>query len=119
MRMTILVQSKTMPVTQALREFVDRQAEKLLKLERRVSTIAVYLEKIAGKNNDPRATTVKYLVRLKGKKELVVCRHATDMYEAIAEATRRVASRLKQYKQQRIESHRMAALDELEALRFI
>jgi ribosomal subunit interface protein len=99
-----------MPVTQALREFVDRQAEKLLKLEQRVSSIAVYLEKVAGKQNDPRATSVKYLVRLKGKKEVVVCRHASDMYEAIAEATRRVARQLERYKQHRLELHRQSDL---------
>ncbi|HEX7018018.1 MAG TPA: hypothetical protein VF209_03885, partial [Patescibacteria group bacterium] len=64
--MRVIVQSKTLPVTFALRRFAQRQAEKLAKFSNRILHVFVYLEKVQGKRNDPFAASVKYAVHLPG-----------------------------------------------------
>lgn len=97
--MTVLVQAKSIPVTQALHEFVQRQAAKIAKFSGKISQITVYLEQVGKrKTNDPTATMVKYHVKLAGK-DVVVSRKAVDMYDAIVDATDRAVRQVRKLKE--------------------
>lgn len=111
-RMTIIVQAKSLPVTQALRTFVQNQAAKIAKFSGKVSQITVYLEKVTQrKTNDPSVASVKYHVKLPGK-DIVVSRRAVDMYDAIVDATNRVSRQVRKLKEKRVDKKRSAAFSE-------
>jgi ribosomal subunit interface protein len=107
--MQLIVQSKTLPITEGLRHCIERQAGKLAKLGIPISQVRVFLENLSKKRNDTKSATVKYAVRLPGKKEVVVKRHAADMYDAIVDATNRVMREVKEVKERRIAAHRRKA----------
>ncbi len=97
--MTVLVQAKSIPVTQALYDFVQRQAAKIAKFSGKISQITVYLEQVGKrKTNDPTATIVKYHVKLAGK-DVFVSRKAVDMYDAIVDATDRAVRQVRKLKE--------------------
>lgn len=96
----MIVESKKLKVTQALRAFIEAQAEKLLKLEKRVTHIRVYLETIAKKSNDPGANSVTFHVSIPGK-DLVVKKTAVDMYEAVVDATSGAMRQLRKHYERR------------------
>ena len=100
--MTVIVQSKTMPVTAALRAFVQQQVGKLTKFSNRISNVRVYLEKIVDKRNDPHASVVKFEVFLPGTR-MVVRRHAVDMYEAVVDTTHSMMEQLRKWKGRRLQ----------------
>ncbi len=102
--MHVIVQSKTLPITRALRAFVDHQASKLERLAN-ITKLSVFLEKVGKKNNDPSAATVQYLIEIPGKKALVVRRRAVDMYEAIVDATQRAMRRVRKVKERQLNDH--------------
>lgn len=103
--MRVIVQSKTLPITRALRSFVWRQA---LKLDRvaDITKLSVFLENVGKKSNDPQAATVKYLIEMPGKKAVVVRRHAVDMYDAVVDATERAFRQVRKIKERRLDAHR-------------
>lgn len=104
--MTVIVQGKSMAVTQALRNFAARQAQKISKLTDKASQVTVYLEKISSrKSNDPQSTEVRYHVQLPGK-DVVVKARAVDMYDAIVDATDRVVRQVRKLKEKRLTSAR-------------
>jgi ribosomal subunit interface protein len=84
--MTVIVESKRMKITKGLRQFAQKQASKLSRLEKGISKISIYLENVANKRRDMAANLVTYSVFMPGK-HIVVKKKATDMYEAISEAT--------------------------------
>lgn len=105
--MTLIVESKRLKVTQALRDFVEKQAQKLTKLgERSVTKVAVYLETVTKKSNDPSANVVTYALSLPGKKVVVVKKHAVDMYEAIVAASNEALRRVRKIKEKRLDKQR-------------
>lgn len=104
--MTVIVQAKSMSVTQSLRDFATSQARKIAKFSGRISQITVYLEQVTQrKTNDPTVASVKYLVRMPGK-DIVVKRKATDMYDAIVDATDRVTRQVRKLKERKISQKR-------------
>ncbi len=103
--MHVIVQSKTLPVTQALRAFVDHQASKLEKLAD-ITKLCVFLENVGKKSNDPQAATVQYLIEIPGRKAVVVRRRAVDMYEAIVDATERAMRQVSKVKERRLSEWR-------------
>jgi putative sigma-54 modulation protein len=106
--MTVFVQAKSLPITQALRKFIQEQASKIVKFSGKVSQISVYLEKASfRKNNDPLVASVKYHVKMPGK-DIVVTRRATDMYDAIVDATDRVSRQVRKFKERRLTLKRKA-----------
>jgi len=106
--MTVIVQAKSLPVTQALRTFVQEQAAKIAKFSGKVSQITVYLEKATlRKSNDPLIASVKYHVKMPGK-DIVVRRRAADMYDAIVDATDRVTRQVRKLKERRLTLKRKA-----------
>ncbi len=80
--MTVIVHSKTLKVTQAIRSAVLHHAQRLLKRFPRVSQINVFLEKAARKKNDSYASQAEFLVKSPGK-DVVVKKTAVDLYKAI------------------------------------
>jgi ribosomal subunit interface protein len=105
--MHVIVQSKTLPVTDSLRQFIHRQARKLERLGIRISKASIFLEHV-GKKDDMSNAIVKYAVSMPGKKRIVVKRCAADMYQAVVDATDRVIRQLRKAKEKRIERHRRA-----------
>lgn len=104
--MTVIVQAKSMSVTQSLRNFATSQAKKIAKFSRKISQITVHLEQVnQAKSNDPTVASVKYLVRMPGK-DIIVKRKATDMYDAIVDATDRVTRQVRKLKEKKIAQKR-------------
>lgn len=103
--MRVIVQSKTLPVTSAIRRFAQRQAEKIEKFSGKITSVFVYLEKVKGKDNDPFAASVKYHVHLPGR-DVVVRRKATDLYLAMVAAAQRAGRQVRKIKEKRMTTHR-------------
>lgn len=103
--MRIIVASKTMELTQALREFTQEQAHKLAKLEQNISKVQVFLEKRVAKSKRDRNALVKYVVSLPGK-TVVIKTKAADMYEAITDATHKVFRQTRKFKEKRLTKQR-------------
>ncbi len=99
--MNVIVQSKTMVVTQALRDFANRHAEKFLKTGRQVGQVMVFLEMVKKKKNDLHAATAQFLIELPGK-NIVVRERAKDMYQAIATAADHAADQLARAKEKQL-----------------
>jgi ribosomal subunit interface protein len=109
--MTVIVESKQMKVTASLRQHVELQAQKLLKLSKRVTAARVYLETVRKKSNDKMANLVTYCVELPGK-DVVVRKRAVDMYQAIADATEGAVRQVrKQYEKRRDSKRQVHHLD--------
>lgn len=83
--MTVIVESKRLKITNALRDFIDKQAEKLTKLGKNVTEVRVYLENDTKKSSDPQAHSATFKVAIPGK-DVVVTKKASDMYVAISGA---------------------------------
>ncbi|HYD34661.1 MAG TPA: ribosome-associated translation inhibitor RaiA [Vitreimonas sp.] len=103
--MKVLIQSKTLQVTEALRTFIERQAEKILRRQQRVNTITVFLESVGRKKNDVQAAIARMKVAVPGK-DIVVERRARDMYEAVVEVTARAKEGLSRLKERRLTAKR-------------
>ncbi len=99
--MTVIVESKKMKVTQAIRMFAQKQANKLMKLGKGVSQVRIHLEKVAKKKSDSRANLVTYCVSIPGK-DIVVKKHAADMYAAIVDATEGAVRQLRKSQEKRM-----------------
>jgi len=96
--MVVIVTSKTLHVTQALREMAERQAQKLYRLGKRIIRVRVSLEAVTKKKNDTHSTVVQYHVELPGK-DVVVRRKARDMYEALVDAASSAARQVRKAKE--------------------
>ncbi len=103
--MRILVASKTLKITQSLREFANQQALKLEKLGQRISKVQVFLEQRVAKSKRDRNALVKYVVNLPGK-TLVTKYRGRDMYEAIIDATNRMIRQTRKFKEKRLTKQR-------------
>lgn len=95
--MNVIVQSKTMEVTEAIREFAETHAQKLLEHDPKVAQVTIYLEHNKKKKNDEFGSSAKFLVDEPGKKVLVE-EHAKDLYTAIADAARATSLKLSKLK---------------------
>jgi ribosomal subunit interface protein len=85
--MNVIVQSKTLVVTEAIRSFVRRQVLRLNNRGAQISQVTVFLENVAKKKNDIQSASAKILIDLPGK-NIVVQERAKDLYFAISEAAR-------------------------------
>lgn len=102
--MQVQVASKTLKVTQALRDFAKQQASKLQKLHQRITKIQIFLDKRTHSKRD-RNALVKYVVSLPGK-TIVLKRKAHDMYEAIVDATDQTLRSLRKTKEKQMAKQR-------------
>jgi putative sigma-54 modulation protein len=98
--MQITVQSKTIPVTDALRAFAERHLGKLLKSSSRVGHVTVFLEKVAKKKNDVQAAIARVKIDLPGR-EVVVERRSWDLYDAISQVSDRAQRAVRKLKERR------------------
>lgn len=103
--MKILIQSKTLKITEALRAFVERQVLKVSKPGQRVDRVSVFLENVGRKKNDLQSATAKIKVSVPGQ-DLIVQRRARDMYQAVTEATASAVRHLRKTKERRLDQHR-------------
>ena len=71
-----------MPVTAAIRDYAQKQAQKLTRVSSRITLMRFFLDKVKKKQNDPKSNQVTLKVEIPGK-DVVVKEHAVDMYEAI------------------------------------
>jgi len=106
--MNIIVHSSSLPITDSLRSFIERQVEKLTKFTQRVQSVYVYLTHIAGKKSDPTAMQVKIHVHISGRPDIIVKRKATDMYEAIVDTADRVVRQVRKQKEKIRSKYRRA-----------
>ncbi len=104
--MTVIVESKRMKVTQALRQFVEQHAKKIAKLSKPATMIRVNLETVEKKSNDPLANSVTFRVKTPGK-DVVVTKKAVNMYDAIVDASRGAARQLRKYYERQLGSKRL------------
>jgi ribosomal subunit interface protein len=111
--MKILIQSKTLAVTEAMRSFIERQTRRLFRKSQRVGQVTIYLETLSKrKKHDVQSACAKFQVHLPGR-DIVVERRAVDLYQAIADASASAARRLRKFKEKRIGVHRHRRRDEL------
>jgi ribosomal subunit interface protein len=99
--MTVIVEAKKMKATQAIRNFAQNQATKLQKLEKGISQIRIYLETVAKKKTDQFANIVTYRISIPGK-DIIVKKHADDMYTAIVDATQGAVRKLRKVNEKRM-----------------
>lgn len=99
--MDVIVTSKTLQVTQALRAAAIRQAEKLFRFGKKVLKVRVSLELVTRKRNDLQATIVQYQVELPGR-QIIVRRKARDMYEALVDAASSAARQVRKAKERQM-----------------
>ena len=107
--MRVIVYSKTMKVTKAIRDFCQKQCAKLLRGGARVARITVFLDIISRKKSDRTAASAKIHLSLPGK-DLVIRRSAHDLYEAIVDTSNRAARYLREHKQRRVKRRRVSDL---------
>ncbi len=98
--MNVIVQSKTMVVTQAIRNFVVQHTRKLFRRGQNIGNITVFLENIKHKKNDMQAASAKILVDLPGK-NIMVQERAKDLYLAINQASKSTMRKMRKMKEKR------------------
>jgi len=108
--MQVIVESKNLTVTEALRLHILKQAKKIERLKKPISAVRVYLENIAKKSNDPKANGVTIHVEMLGKKDITIQKHAVDMYEAIVQAVEGAASHIRKEAEKQLTKQRKPAL---------
>jgi putative sigma-54 modulation protein len=99
--MNVIVQSKTLKITEAIRAFVEHEAEKLRRRGQKISQVTVFLEQVARKKNDVGAATAKFLVELPGR-QVLVQHKAHDLYLAISEAAGRATLQVRRFRERRV-----------------
>jgi len=108
--MTVIVESKRMKVTQALRSFIEKQAQKITKLNKNATKVRVHLETTKRKSNDPLANMVTFLVEIPGK-DIVITKHAVNMYDAVVDAAAGAARQLRKKHEKQTTKQRNQRLD--------
>lgn len=117
--MVVLIESKTIIITEALRAMATRQARKLFHFGASITKVRITLDTIARKKNDSQAAVVQYSVELPGK-DVVVRRRAKDIYLAITEAAAHAARSVRKMKEKKlsIRRQRRAEVSSMDALSF-
>ncbi len=97
----VIVQAKSLKVTRALREFIQRQSHKLEKLkDLKVSKITVYLEQDTKRSTNDKKVSVKYKIELPGT-DLWIEIAGYDFYDAIVDATNAALRKMRQNKEKK------------------
>ena len=110
--MNVIVQSKTLVVTAAIRSFVRRQVMRLNRRGAKIAQVTVFLENVTKKKNDVKAASAKILIDLPGK-NILVQEKAKNLYVAISQAARAATQQVNRVKKRRIhfqKSGRLAVL---------
>lgn len=103
----VIVQAKSLKVTRALREFIQRQSRKLEKLkDLKVTKVTVYLEQDTKKSTNSKKVSVKYSIEVPGK-ALWVEIDGYDFYDAIVDATNAALRKMRQNKEKKTDHRRL------------
>lgn len=103
--MRVIVQSKSVAVTEALRRYIRRQLSLLTRHSQRISSVTVILETIKGGKDPERAMKVKICIHLP-KAPFCVEREGHDLYQVVVDASHRAARYLRKTKEKHLESRR-------------
>lgn len=106
--MNVIVQSKSMKVTQSIQTLVQKSLVKLLARGYRISQIKVFIENVARKKNDGKACMAKIEVRLP-RQVLVVVGYAKTIYQAVLQASRSAIRAVRKAKERRLSFRKGAA----------
>lgn len=105
--MKVLVQAKNISVTPMIERAVQHQAQKLGRLSSKIVQVFAFLEVIDKKKNDAQAARVLYKICWPGK-DIVVQEKASNLYDAIVDATDSAMRVLRKAKERR-RNYRMAS----------
>ena len=109
----VIVQAKSLKLTRALREFIQRQSRKLEKLkDLKVTKVTVYLEQDTKKSTRSKKVSVKYSIEVPGK-ALWVEINGYDFYDAIVDATDAALRKMRQTKEKQTDYRRLSKHQEL------
>ncbi len=100
--MKVIVQAKSLKVTRALREFIERHSLKLTKLGQKVSAVRVYLEKSTKKSSKSKNVLVKYRIEIPGE-DLWIEVAGYDFYDAIVDAVEAATRKLRKSKEKHLD----------------
>jgi len=100
--MKVIVQAKSLKVTRALREFIERHSQKLGKLGQKVTAVRVYLEQSTKKSSKSKSVLVKYKIEVPGQ-DLWVEIAGYDFYDAIVDAVDAATRKLRKNKEKQLE----------------
>jgi len=104
----VIVQAKSLKVTRALREFIQRQSRKLSKLkDLKVTKVTVYLEQDTKKSTNSKKVSVKYSIEVPGK-ALWVEIDGYDFYDAIVDATDAALRKMRETKEKKTDYRHLA-----------
>jgi ribosomal subunit interface protein len=96
--MNILVHSKSLKITDGMREYVTKQVKKLGKFSRKVTSVNVFLESAKNKAGIEQEAIAKIQVMIPGK-DVLTRSKAHDMYLAVSEAMRDATRHLRKRKE--------------------
>lgn len=106
--MNINIQAKDLSVTKHLREFAFTQImRKLSKFKDKILDINLYLEYIQRKSSDPKRAKVTINVNMP-KKNVVIKKNGYDLYEVVVAATDTVYRKVREEKDKRTHTKRLA-----------
>lgn len=109
----VIVQAKSLKVTRALREFIERQSHKLAKLrDIKVEKVTVYLEQGTKKTTATKKVAVKYKIEVPGR-DLWVEINGYDFYDAIVDATAAALRKMRKSKEKKTDYRRLSKHSEL------
>lgn len=109
----VIVQAKSLKLTRALREFIQRQSRKLEKLkDLKVTKVTVYLEQDTKKSTNSKKVSVKYSIEVPGK-ALWVEISGYDFYDAIVDATNAALRKMRKNKEKKTDYRRLSKHQEL------
>ena len=101
--MNITVHAKDLVVTEAIREFIDKQLQKVERLGVPIQKIQVYLEYIERKDTEDNRATVKIAAGTLGKKDVTVKEHSHDLYKAISKASQSLLRHIRKAKEKKVD----------------
>jgi ribosomal subunit interface protein len=111
--MNVIVQAKSLKVTRALREFIQRQSHKLEKLkDLKITKVTIYLEQDTKKSTNSKKVSVKYSIEVPGK-ALWVEINGYDFYDAIVDATNAALRKISENKEKKTDYRRLSKIKEL------
>lgn len=99
--MNVFVHSKSVPVTEAIRGFVERQSRKISKLSQPITEVRVFLDSVRTSQGLNQESKVKVKIAVRGK-DILVAAKAKDLYLAITEAMEDGVRALRKKKERRL-----------------
>jgi ribosomal subunit interface protein len=103
--MKVIVQAKSLKVTRALREFIERHSQKLNKLGQNVTAVRVYLEQSTKKSSKSKSVLVKFKIEVPGQ-DLWVEVAGYDFYDAIVDAINAATRKLRKNKEKQLDQQK-------------